>query len=126
MINSRWAAIGSPFQDWAASSWISANIEKDRGKLRRKLGAVNLAEKLRFVEEGKASAPRKQRNGAQTGGAVSRVKILGATVSCEAGHWYVSHPGGNQERAPHQLLLAVVGVDVGMKASCCGFGWTQA
>src|SRR5215470_19688364 len=36
--------------------------QKDRGKLRRKLGAVNLAEKLRFVEEGKAPMPMKKRN----------------------------------------------------------------
>src|SRR6266849_9236568 len=36
-------------------------IEKGRGNLLRKLGTVNLAEKLRFVEESKASTPRKSR-----------------------------------------------------------------
>src|SRR5215469_5088756 len=34
----------------------------DRGHLRRKLGTVNLAEKLRFIEKEKASAPSKKRN----------------------------------------------------------------
>ena len=58
--------------------------EKDRGKLRRKLGAVNLAEKLRFVERGKATAPMKQRK-ARKQVVCERVKIPGATVSCEAG-----------------------------------------
>src|SRR5262252_8456537 len=37
-------------------------IEKGRGKLLRKHGTVNLAEKLRFVEKGKATAPTKKRN----------------------------------------------------------------
>src|SRR3984893_7188447 len=37
-------------------------IEKGRGKLRRKLGTVNLSEKLRFIEERKASFPTKKRN----------------------------------------------------------------
>src|SRR5215472_15048026 len=36
-------------------------IEKGRGKLLRKLGTVNLSEKLRFVEKGKAATPRKSR-----------------------------------------------------------------
>src|SRR5215472_7165607 len=58
---------------------------KDRGKLRRKLGAVNLAEKLRFVEQGKASAPMKKRSQRKQV-VCEHVKILGATVSYEAGH----------------------------------------
>ena len=87
--------------------------EKDRGKLRRKLGAVNLAEKLRFVEQGKATAPMKQRK-ARKQVVCERVKILGATVSCEAGHWYVSiQVEIKRERPP--TPLAVVGVDVGVK-----------
>src|ERR1700692_317873 len=55
------------------SHWISipglgrfildqSKIEQWRGKLLRKLGTVNLAEKLRFVEEGKAAAATKKRN----------------------------------------------------------------
>src|SRR5215467_15408622 len=35
--------------------------KKDRGKLLRTLGTINLAEKLRFVEEGKAAIPTKHR-----------------------------------------------------------------
>ncbi len=63
--------------------------EKDRGKLRRKLGTVNLAEKLRFVEVGHATVPSKKRNRRKQV-VCEGVKILGATVSCEAGHWSVS------------------------------------
>src|SRR5579863_8451319 len=87
--------------------------ETDRGKLRRKLGAVNLAEKLRFVEQGKATAPMKQRK-ARKHVVCERVKILGATVSCEAGHWYVSIQVDIQRERP-PTPLAVVGVDVGVK-----------
>src|SRR5258708_26767866 len=36
-------------------------IEKGRGKLLRKLGTVNLTEKLRFVEEGKATVATEKR-----------------------------------------------------------------
>src|SRR5215472_9876597 len=36
--------------------------KQDRGKLRRKLGTVNLAEKLRFVEGAKATRPSKKRH----------------------------------------------------------------
>src|SRR5258708_8850545 len=57
----------------------------DRGKLKRTLGTVNLAEKLRFVEEGKATVPTHTRNKRKQVLCES-VKILGATVSCEAGH----------------------------------------
>src|SRR5215470_9678251 len=52
------------------SQWISIpglgrfildqrHTKQDRGKLLRTLGTVNLAEKLRFVKEGKASTPTK-------------------------------------------------------------------
>ena len=85
----------------------------DRGHLRRKLGTVNLAEKLRFVEEGKATAPSKKRNQRKQV-VCERVKILGATVSCEAGHWYVSiQVEIKKERPP--TPTPVVGVDVGLK-----------
>jgi putative transposase len=89
--------------------------ENDRGKLRRKLGTVNLAEKLRFVEEGKASTPTKKRT--QRKQVVCKtVKILGATVSCEAGHWYVSiQVEITRERT--NTPKPVVGVDVGLKTA---------
>ncbi len=64
-------------------------IEKGRGRLLRPLGTVNLSEKLRFVEEGKAPEPTKKRNQRKQV-RCERVKMLGATVSCEAGKWYVS------------------------------------
>ena len=89
--------------------------ENDRGKLRRTLGTVNLAEKLRFVEEGKASSPREQRNQRKQV-VCETVKILGATVSCEAGHWYVSI----QLEITRKCLSTperVVGVDVGLKTA---------
>ena len=35
---------------------------KDRGKLKRTLGTINLTEKLRFVEEGKTTIPTNKRN----------------------------------------------------------------
>src|SRR5215468_6357990 len=89
------------------------HMKKDRGKLLRTLGTVNLAEKLRFVEEGKATVRTKKRNQRKQV-VCERVKILGATVSCEAGHWYVSiQVEIKRERPP--TPLAVVGVDVGVK-----------
>ena len=88
-------------------------IEKGRGNLLRKLGTVNLTEKLRFVEESKASTPRKSRNKRKQVICES-VKILGATVSCEADHWYVSiQVEIKQQRPP--TPTAAVGVDVGLK-----------
>src|SRR5437868_15193001 len=56
--------------------------EKDRGKLRRKLGTVNLAEKLRFVEEGHATVPSKKRNRRKQV-VCEGVEMRGATVCCE-------------------------------------------
>ncbi|GHO67216.1 transposase [Ktedonobacter sp. SOSP1-52] len=88
-------------------------IEKGRGKLLRKLGTVNLAEKLRFVEEGKAPQPTKKRNQRKQVICES-VKMLGATVSCEAGHWYVSIQVEIKKQRP-PTPTAVVGVDVGIK-----------
>ncbi|GHO65270.1 transposase [Ktedonobacter sp. SOSP1-52] len=88
-------------------------IEKGRGKLLRKLGTVNLAEKLRFVEEGKAPQPTKKRN--QRKQVICElVKMLGAAVSCEAGHWYVSIQVEIKKQRP-PTPTAVVGVDVGIK-----------
>jgi putative transposase len=89
------------------------HTQKDRGKLLRELGTVKLAEKLRFVEKGKASTPMKKRNQRKQV-VCERVKILGATVSCEAGHWYVSiqvELTGERPKTPEP----VVGVDVGLK-----------
>ncbi len=87
--------------------------EKDRGKLRRKLGTVNLAETLRFVEEGHATVPSKKRNRRKQV-VCEEVKILGATVSCEAGHWYVSIQVEIKRERP-TTPERVVGVDVGLK-----------
>src|SRR5215469_11672808 len=88
-------------------------IEKGRSKLLRKLGTVNLAEKLRFVEEGKAATPRKSRNKRKQVICES-VKLLGATVCCEAGHWYVYIQVEIKKQRPPPPT-AVVGVDVGLK-----------
>jgi putative transposase len=87
--------------------------KKGRGKLVRKLGTVNLAEKLRFVEQGKQTVPTKKRNQRKQV-VCERVNILGATVSCEAGHWYVSIQVEIKQPRPAPPT-AVVGVDVGMK-----------
>ncbi|WP_420799503.1 RNA-guided endonuclease InsQ/TnpB family protein [Ktedonobacter robiniae] len=88
-------------------------VKKDRGKLRRKLGTVNLAEKLRFVTQGNASVPTKKRT-RRKHVLCDETKILGATVSCEAGHWYVSiQVEVTRERPP--TPEPVVGVDVGVK-----------
>jgi putative transposase len=83
-----------------------------RGKRKRTLGTVNLAEKLRFVEEGKAPRPSKQRKQVLC----QQVKILGATVSCEAGHWYVSIQVDIKKPLPPPAE-PVVGVDVGLKTA---------
>jgi len=89
------------------------HTKKDRGKLLRKLGTVNLAEKLRFVEKEKAAIPVKKRNRCKQVICES-VKILGATVSYEAGLWYVSiQVAIKKERLP--APTAVVGIDVGLK-----------
>ncbi len=44
------------------------------------------------------------------------VKILGATISCEAGYWYVSIQVDMQRERP-STPLPVVGVDVGLKTA---------
>lgn len=88
-------------------------IAKGRGKLLRQLGTVNLAEKLRFVEAGKASTPTKKRNRRKQV-ICEAVKILGATVSCEAGHWCVSMQVEIKKPLP-PAPTPVVGVDVGLK-----------
>jgi len=88
-------------------------IEKGRGKLRRKFGTVNLSEKLRFIEEGKASFPTRKRNRRKQV-LCHQVKILGATVSCEAGHWYISMQVDIKKALP-PTPQPVVGVDVGLK-----------
>ena len=106
------------------SHWISipglgrfildqCKIEKGRGKLLRRLGTVNLAEKLRFVEAGKAASPTKKRNRRKQV-ICEAVKILGATVSYEAGHWYVSMQVEIKKPLP-PAPTPVVGVDVGLK-----------
>jgi transposase len=74
---------------------------------------VNLAEKLRFVEAGKASPPTKKRNRRQQV-ICEKVKILGATVSCEGEHWYVSIQVEIKKPLP-PTPKPVVGVDVGLK-----------
>ena len=106
------------------SQWISIpglgrfildqrQTKKDRGKLLRTLGTVNLAEKLRFVEEGKAIIPTKHR-ARRKQVICESVKILGATVSCEAGHWYVSIQVEISKQRP-ATPTAVVRVDVGLR-----------
>jgi putative transposase len=79
------------------------------------LGTVNLSEKLRFVEEGKAVVPSKHRNRRKQV-LCQQVKILGATVSCEAGHWYVSIQVDIKKPLP-TTPEPVVGVDVGLKTA---------
>ena len=106
------------------SQWISIpglgrfildqrHTKQDRGKLLRKLGTVNLAEKLRFVEKGKATVPTKKRKARKQVHCES-VKMLGATVCCEAGHWYVSIQVELTRERP-KTPEPVVGVDVGLK-----------
>jgi putative transposase len=87
--------------------------KKGRGKFLRTLGTVNLAEKLRFVAKEHASVPTKKRNQRKEI-LCEFVKILGATVSCEAGHWYVSIQVEINKPRP-ATPTAVVGVDVGVK-----------
>ena len=88
------------------------------------LGTVNLAEKLRFVEEGKVTAPTKQRTKRKQVPCQS-VKILGATVSSEAGRWYVSIQVEIKRPLPPPRE-PVVGVDVGLKAVRRRFRWAKA
>jgi putative transposase len=89
------------------------HTKKDRGKLLRTLGTVNLAEKLRFVVERSTAVPVKKRNRRKQVLCES-VKIVGATVSSEAGSWYVSlQVEITKQRLPTPTPL--VGVDVGLK-----------
>jgi DNA-binding transcriptional MerR regulator len=83
--------------------------------MRRKQGTVNLAEKLRFVEKAQASSPTKKRKRRKQV-ICDQVKILGATVSCEAGRWYVSMQVEIKKPLP-QIPEPVVGVDVGVKTA---------
>ena len=110
-LGSHWIAIpglGRFILDQRATS-------KDRGKLRRTFGTVNLAEKLRFVEPAQATLPMKKRKQRKQV-ICDQVKILGATVSCEAGHWYVSIQVDIRSAAP-KTPEPVVGVDVGVKTA---------
>ncbi|GCF12011.1 transposase [Dictyobacter arantiisoli] len=86
---------------------------KDRGKLKRKLGTVNLSEKLRFVEVDTVSTPLKKGNRRKQI-LCERVKMLAATVSSEAGHWYLSVQLEIKKAVP-PTPSPVVGVDVGLK-----------
>ena len=88
-------------------------MEKGRGKVLRSLGTVNLTEKLRFVETGHVTTPTKKRNKRKQVICES-VKILGATVSCEAGCWYVAIQVDIKKERP-TTPSPVVGVDVGIK-----------
>src|SRR5260370_31256989 len=67
----------------------------------------------RFVLMGKEAAPRKSRNKRKQVICES-VKILGATVSCEADQWYVSIQVEIKKQRP-PAPTSVVGVDVGLK-----------
>ena len=87
--------------------------KKDRGKQLRTLGTVNLAEKLRFVEQGKVTRAKKKRKQRKQV-ACESVKILRATVSSEAGHYYVSIQVEIKKQQP-PTPTAIVGVDVGIK-----------
>src|SRR6185437_14557578 len=84
-------------------------------KVRRKLGTVNLAEKLRFIVAGSVAMPTKKRN-ARKKVWCEQVKILGATVSCHAGRWYVSIQVQVQV-ADLPKPAAIVGIDVGLKTA---------
>ena len=99
--------------------------EQDRGKLRRNLGTVNLSEKLRFVEEGKAPVPSKHRNRRKqvplSAGQDPRGDgvLRGRALVRRASSWI------SRNRFP-PLLEPVVGVDVGLKTVCRGVRWEKA
>ncbi len=83
-------------------------------KVQRAFGTVNLAEKLRFVTTG-APHPQKKRN-ARKQVRCQTVTIVGATVSCHAGWWYVSiHVQIHISDPPKRE--AVVGIDAGLKTT---------
>jgi putative transposase len=107
-VGSHWISIPGP----GRFLLDSRKTRKDRGKLRRTLGTVNLSEKLRFVEEGKAPMPSTRRKQVLC----QQVKIPGATVSCKAGHWSVSIQMDIKKPLP-TTPEPVVGVDVGLKTA---------
>ena len=115
MTNSPLVVMGSRFLALGRFILDQRQTTKDRGKRLRTLGTVNLAEKLRFVEEGKVTAPTKQRNKRKQVPCQS-LMILGATVSGEAGRWYVSIQVEIKRPLPPPRQ-PVVGVDVGLKQS---------
>ena len=67
------------------------------------------------MEEGKAAVPGKQRHRRKQV-LCQQVKILGATVSCQGGHWYVSIQVDSKKPLP-TTPKPVVGVDVGLKTA---------
>ena len=114
-IGSHWISIPG------LGSFLTDQREKATGhpikgvrKVQRKLGTINLAEKLRFVV-GTSPYLQKHRN-ARKQVRCQSVKILGATVSLHAGWWYVSiHV---QIQVPDLLKQeAVVGIDAGLKTT---------
>ncbi len=114
-IGSQWISIPG------LGSFLTDQREKAGGpplqglrKVQRQLGTVNLAEKLRFVD-GSASQPHKQRN-ARKQVRCQTVKIVGATVSCQAGWWYVSIQVQIHISDPPKRE-AVVGIDAGLKTT---------
>src|SRR6266567_1284785 len=69
----------------------------------------------RQTQKDRASSPTKKRNRRKQV-ICDQVKILGATVSCEAGRWYVSIQVEIKKPLP-QTPERVVGVDVGLKTA---------
>lgn len=94
--------------------YVTGQPTKGIQKVRRKLGTVNLAEKLRFVDDA-APLPTKKRN-ARKQVRCQAVRIVGATVSAHAGWWYVSlHVQVQVADPPKQE--AIVGIDAGLKTT---------
>ncbi len=111
-INSR----GEPLDQHSRSGAFhpgSAPDEKGARQTAAHTGNGKSGQKLRFVEQGKVTSAKKKRKQRKQVPCKS-VKILGATVSCEAGHYYVSIQVQIKKQQP-PTPTAIVGVDVGIK-----------
>ena len=95
------------------SNGTHAQRIKNRTAYKRQLGRINLAENLRYVTAADHPTPGKRRT-TRKQVVCGSVKIVGATVSLNGGHWYISI----QVDIPQVIVPnthPILGVDVGIK-----------
>ena len=100
----------------------SAPSEEGSRQAHAQTGNGQSGRKAALCRKGESNVPTKKRNRRKQV-ICETVKILGATVSCEAGHWYVTvQVEIKKERLPH---LPSGWGRCGLKTSCRGLRWTR-